>query len=136
MKDIGCHQMEHSVLVRFLTKMYFRFYLQGFVSFSKNSLKLVTTDCQKKCITVYYKPVRMKNAIFIVISLLIFELVDAKDTIIFGSTLCDVSDDNECETSRMCANGVCRNLRGSYKCICNLGYVLAPGGNVCIGNVK
>ena len=43
------------------------------------------------------------------------------------------SDDNECEKSGMCANGMCKNMDGSYKCICNPGYVLSPTGDVCIG---
>ena len=33
----------------------------------------------------------------------------------------------------MCTNGMCRNLDGGFKCICNPGYLLAPSGEVCLG---
>jgi len=33
----------------------------------------------------------------------------------------------------MCANGVCTNMDGSFKCQCKEGYVLSPTGHACIG---
>ena len=47
-----------------------------------------------------------------------------------------VLDYNECQTTGMCTNGMCMNLDGSFKCICNPGYLLAPSGEVCLGMSK
>uniref|UniRef100_A0A5F8GBW2 Fibrillin 3 n=1 Tax=Monodelphis domestica TaxID=13616 RepID=A0A5F8GBW2_MONDO len=33
----------------------------------------------------------------------------------------------------ICPNGVCENLRGSYRCICHLGYEADPPGKECVG---
>lgn len=42
-------------------------------------------------------------------------------------------DHNECATTTMCANGVCLNEDGSFTCLCNPGFLLAPGGRHCVG---
>ena len=42
-------------------------------------------------------------------------------------------DYDECSTTGMCTNGRCFNMDGSFKCVCNTGYILAPNGEVCIG---
>nr|XP_054395512.1 fibrillin-3 isoform X14 [Pongo abelii] len=45
----------------------------------------------------------------------------------------DGRDINECALDpEVCANGVCENLRGSYRCICNLGYEAGASGKDCI----
>ena len=33
----------------------------------------------------------------------------------------------------MCNNGICTNMDGSFKCVCNPGYVLSSSGFSCIG---
>uniref|UniRef100_A0A2K6DVG1 Fibrillin 3 n=1 Tax=Macaca nemestrina TaxID=9545 RepID=A0A2K6DVG1_MACNE len=44
----------------------------------------------------------------------------------------DGRDINECALDpEVCANGVCENLRGSYRCICNLGYEAGASGKEC-----
>ena len=44
-------------------------------------------------------------------------------------------DVNECETSGMCPNGVCKNMMGMYKCICDKEKGFMPNANEtgCIG---
>ncbi|MGH0175719.1 UNVERIFIED_CONTAM: hypothetical protein FKN15_071488 [Acipenser sinensis] len=43
------------------------------------------------------------------------------------------SDINECALDPdICQNGMCENLRGSYRCICNTGYESDPSGKNCI----
>uniref|UniRef100_A0A8C3X9N4 Fibrillin 3 n=1 Tax=Catagonus wagneri TaxID=51154 RepID=A0A8C3X9N4_9CETA len=45
-----------------------------------------------------------------------------------------LSDINECALDPdICANGMCENLRGSYRCICNLGYEVGVAGKECTG---
>ena len=36
----------------------------------------------------------------------------------------------------MCTNGRCVNLDGSYKCICDVGFILSDDGGVCIGELS
>ncbi|PNI18364.1 FBN3 isoform 4 [Pan troglodytes] len=44
----------------------------------------------------------------------------------------DGRDINECALDpEVCANGVCENLRGSYRCVCNLGYEAGASGKDC-----
>ncbi|ELK08077.1 Fibrillin-3 [Pteropus alecto] len=44
----------------------------------------------------------------------------------------DGRDINECALDPdICANGVCENLRGGYRCICNLGYEAGVAGREC-----
>ena len=33
----------------------------------------------------------------------------------------------------MCAHGICINMDGSFKCVCQEGYVLSPSGHSCSG---
>lgn len=50
----------------------------------------------------------------------------------FHFLLC--ADINECALNPdICPNGMCENLRGSYRCICNLGYESDPTGKNCVG---
>ena len=43
-------------------------------------------------------------------------------------------DINECtENGRLCVNGECINLDGSYRCECNPGFQLSPDGAFCLG---
>ncbi|XP_029430269.1 fibrillin-1 [Rhinatrema bivittatum] len=43
------------------------------------------------------------------------------------------SDINECALDPdICPNGICENLRGTYKCICNSGYEVDTSGKHCI----
>ena len=46
-----------------------------------------------------------------------------------------VSDVNECETTGMCLNGVCKNMMGMYKCLCDKEKGFMPNSNEtgCIG---
>uniref|UniRef100_A0A8C3GPN9 Fibrillin 3 n=1 Tax=Cairina moschata TaxID=8855 RepID=A0A8C3GPN9_CAIMO len=45
----------------------------------------------------------------------------------------DGRDINECALNPdICPNGMCENLRGSYRCICNLGYESDPTGKNCV----
>lgn len=44
------------------------------------------------------------------------------------------SDINECALiPDICQNGICENLRGSYRCICNIGYESDTSGKNCEG---
>lgn len=46
------------------------------------------------------------------------------------------SDINECAlNSEICPNGICENLRGSYRCICNVGYESDASGKNCVGKL-
>lgn len=48
--------------------------------------------------------------------------------------LSPAADINECALDpEICTNGTCENLRGSYRCICNLGYEAGATGKECIG---
>uniref|UniRef100_A0A8D1TIW8 Fibrillin 3 n=1 Tax=Sus scrofa TaxID=9823 RepID=A0A8D1TIW8_PIG len=67
------------------------------------------------------------------------QLCPAKDSAEFQA-LCssglgittDGRDINECALNPdICANGMCENLRGSYRCICNLGYEVGVAGKEC-----
>lgn len=43
-------------------------------------------------------------------------------------------DINECALDPdICPNGICENLRGTYKCICNSGYEVDSTGKNCVG---
>lgn len=43
-------------------------------------------------------------------------------------------DINECALDPdICQNGICENLRGSYRCICNIGYESDTSGKACVG---
>ena len=44
-----------------------------------------------------------------------------------------ILDKNECTESDTCQNGVCRNLKGSFQCSCNDGYVETKDKKGCIG---
>lgn len=44
------------------------------------------------------------------------------------------ADINECALDPdICPNGICENLRGTYKCICNSGYEVDITGKNCVG---
>ena len=46
------------------------------------------------------------------------------------------ADINECALDPdICANGICENLRGSYRCNCNSGYEPDASGRNCIGKL-
>ncbi|XP_051766700.1 fibrillin-2b isoform X2 [Ctenopharyngodon idella] len=45
----------------------------------------------------------------------------------------DGRDINECALDpEICQNGICENLRGSYRCICNIGYESDASGKNCV----
>uniref|UniRef100_A0A4W3HSE0 Fibrillin-2 n=1 Tax=Callorhinchus milii TaxID=7868 RepID=A0A4W3HSE0_CALMI len=45
----------------------------------------------------------------------------------------DGRDINECALDPdICLNGICENLRASYRCICNIGYESSLGGQSCV----
>lgn len=47
---------------------------------------------------------------------------------------CPLPDINECALDPdICQNGICENLRGSYRCICNIGYESDTSGKNCVG---
>ena len=46
-----------------------------------------------------------------------------------------LKDVNECATNRMCPNGRCVNMAGSYKCECNPGFRPSSNLQVCYGKV-
>lgn len=54
-----------------------------------------------------------------------------------GCLLCCVNTDiNECALDPdICPNGICENLRGSYRCNCNSGYEPDPSGRNCVGKL-
>lgn len=54
---------------------------------------------------------------------------------IFGTIIFQIfSDINECALDPdICQNGMCENLRGSYRCICNIGYESDTSGKNCVG---
>lgn len=41
-------------------------------------------------------------------------------------------DVNECLQPGLCENGVCVNTRGSYSCVCRLGFILDATHGICI----
>lgn len=46
-------------------------------------------------------------------------------------------DINECALDpEICQNGICENLRGSYRCICNIGYESDASGKNCVGELR
>lgn len=46
------------------------------------------------------------------------------------------TDINECALDPdICSNGICENLRGSYRCNCNSGYEPDPSGRNCVGKL-
>ena len=44
-----------------------------------------------------------------------------------------ISDIDECQNPKSCENGRCYNKEGTHVCLCDHGYKLLPGENVCIG---
>lgn len=45
-----------------------------------------------------------------------------------------IADINECALDPdICSNGICENLRGSYRCNCNSGYESDVSGQNCVG---
>lgn len=45
-------------------------------------------------------------------------------------------DIDECkENGRICLKGRCENTPGSYKCVCQDGFIPSPDGDICLGNV-
>lgn len=57
---------------------------------------------------------------------------ELKNYILLGC--CFFADINECALDPdICPNGICENLRGTYKCICNFGYEVDSTGKVCLG---
>uniref|UniRef100_A0AAY4E663 Fibrillin 2b n=1 Tax=Denticeps clupeoides TaxID=299321 RepID=A0AAY4E663_9TELE len=49
----------------------------------------------------------------------------------------DGRDINECALDPdICPNGMCENLRGSYRCICNIGYESDTTGKNCVGDFQ
>lgn len=49
---------------------------------------------------------------------------------------CISTDVDECSTQRgLCRNGNCRNIVGSFLCVCNDGYELTLDGRVCTGKL-
>lgn len=52
----------------------------------------------------------------------------------FISHICCFTDINECGLNPdICKNGVCENLRGSYRCICDFGWEPDSSGKNCVG---
>ncbi|MEQ2289753.1 hypothetical protein AMECASPLE_036499, partial [Ameca splendens] len=41
-------------------------------------------------------------------------------------------DVNECLQPGLCENGICVNTRGSYSCVCRLGFILDATHGICI----
>lgn len=53
---------------------------------------------------------------------------------IYLNNTCLLLDINECALDPdICHNGICENLRGSYRCICNIGYESDTSGKNCVG---
>lgn len=53
---------------------------------------------------------------------------------IYLHNTCLFIDINECALDPdICQNGICENLRGSYRCICNIGYESDTSGKNCVG---
>lgn len=48
-------------------------------------------------------------------------------------TVCVCSDINECQDTRLCANGHCINTEGSFQCQCYSGYQPTQEGSHCEG---
>lgn len=44
-----------------------------------------------------------------------------------------IPDYNECERTGMCTHGVCVNLNGGYKCVCNTGFTSSSDSRTCLG---
>ncbi len=44
-----------------------------------------------------------------------------------------LSDVNECQKRGVCLNGRCENLAGSYRCLCNEGFLPETDSKVCRG---
>lgn len=50
-----------------------------------------------------------------------------------GTSFMDCVDINECiEKPNICQNGECKNLQGSFQCICQVGYLLTSTRDNCI----
>lgn len=41
-------------------------------------------------------------------------------------------DVNECLQPGLCENGLCVNTRGSYSCVCRVGFILDATHGICI----
>lgn len=53
---------------------------------------------------------------------------------VFCSYVIFFLDINECALDPdICQNGICENLLGSYRCICNIGYESDTSGKNCFG---
>lgn len=66
---------------------------------------------------------------------------DVTTTSVQFSKLCKynneyISDHDECSETGMCANGLCINMDGSFKCQCKVGFILSPTGHACVGKLK
>lgn len=44
-----------------------------------------------------------------------------------------VTDYNECQNAGMCHHGRCINMDGTYRCVCNTGYMLSEDKRACVG---
>lgn len=45
---------------------------------------------------------------------------------------CSLTDVDECQIHGVCLNGRCLNTVGSYRCLCNPGYIPDPTLTICI----
>ncbi|KTF72538.1 hypothetical protein cypCar_00047327 [Cyprinus carpio] len=56
------------------------------------------------------------------------------DGTVVSKALCLPTDIDECKLiPGVCANGVCINIMGSYRCHCKLGYIASAAGTACVG---
>uniref|UniRef100_A0A8C2GKQ6 Fibrillin 2a n=1 Tax=Cyprinus carpio TaxID=7962 RepID=A0A8C2GKQ6_CYPCA len=54
-------------------------------------------------------------------------------TLVVSKALCLPTDIDECKLiPGVCANGVCINIMGSYRCHCKLGYIASAAGTACV----
>lgn len=52
---------------------------------------------------------------------------------IYSKTILDCIDVNECiEKPHVCQNGECKNLQGSFQCICDTGFRLTSSRDSCV----
>lgn len=66
--------------------------------------------------------------------LFIFEIIDNMSSRYkHGSSFVDCVDIDECiERPHICEHGECKNLQGSFQCICDSGYYLSPSRDTCV----